>query len=277
MKIARVALALLAFTAPVQADWIYEARGVMSYDDNISRSNREADVRDDAIFRSVLRVGRFDQLTDDLRLTLAADVEGQVLSQFTDFNSFGGMGEASLRHRFGLGALAPFLRVEAGAGYHDFAQSWQDGARFRAGATMGKRLTERFAAELGYRFEAHDAQIRTFERQAHLISLRTACDLTASTQITAKYEYRHGEVVSYGQPPRPDIVAVANALQPVNTFGTPYVAYNLDAATHAVSIGVSHACNRMFALSLAYERQETTAFHLDYSNNVVTASVNASF
>jgi hypothetical protein len=143
--------------------------------------------------------------------------------------------------------------------------------------TFGKRLTERLSLETSYYFDDIEGRVRVFDQQAHHFSVAGSFDLSETTQITAGYELREGEVISYAVPPRPDMVALANALRHVDTFGSDYVAYNLDATTHAFSVGVSQAITRFLALNLRYERQETSRAHLYYINNIFTASLHASF
>ena len=267
----------LAAAGSSSGDWIRDFGGDVSYDDNVSRSNREADERQDVAFRALAHLGRFDQLSDDLRLTLTADFSGEAWERYQDFNNATAAGTASLRYRFGLGAWAPFVRVEGSAGYASFEQSLQDGGRYRSGVTFGKRLTERLSIAASYHFDDNESRVRVFDQQAHHFSLAGSFDLSETTQITAGYELREGEVISYAVPPRPDIVALANALRPVDTFGGNYVAYNLDATTHAFSVGVSQAFTRFLALNLRYERQETSRAHLYYINNIFNASLHASF
>jgi hypothetical protein len=267
----------LAAAGSSSGDWIRDFGGDVSYDDNVSRSNREADERQDVAFRALAHLGRFDQLSDDLRLTLTADFSGEAWERYQDFNNATAAGTASLRYRFGLGAWAPFVRVEGSAGYASFEQSLQDGGRYRSGVTFGKRLTERLSIAASYHFDDNESRVRVFNQQAHHFSLAGSFDLSETTQITAGYELREGEVISYAVPPRPDMVALANALRPVDTFGGNYVAYNLDATTHAFSVGVSQAFTRFLALNLRYERLETSRAHLYYINNIFNASLHASF
>ena len=187
----------LAATGSSSGDWIRDFRVDVSYDDNVSRSNREADERQDVTFRALAHLGRFDQLSDDLRLTLTADFTGEVWERYQDFNNTTAAGTASLRYRFGLGALAPFVRVEGSAGYASFEQSLQDGARYRSAVTFGKRLTERLSLEASYYFDDIDSRVRVFDQEAHHFSLAGSFDLSETTRITAGYELRDGEVISY--------------------------------------------------------------------------------
>ena len=268
---------LLLGTSPAQGDWIRDFRGEVSYEDNLSNSSRAADERDDFSFAGHASFGRFGELTDDLRLTVTADLDARAFARYDDFNSLTIASTAALRYRFGLGAMAPFVRVEATGGYAAFHQSLQSGGRFRTGITAGKRLTERFALDAAYFYEDIGGEIRVFDRFSHAFALNASFDLTERTQLLAGYELRSGEVVSYAVPPRPDIVALANDRRMVDTFGRPYVAYNFDAITNTLSLGVSQALTQSLSLNARYEWQYTTRSHLSYTNNVLRLSIHAAF
>src|SRR5439155_19267378 len=123
----------------------------------------DADARDDFAFNALARFGKFTQLTDVLRFTLTLDVDAQLWTQFEDLDNVAGGATASLRYRFGLGAMVPFVRVEASARYADFQQDLQDGCRYRATVVVGKRIMERLEMEAAYVFDRADTQSRLFE------------------------------------------------------------------------------------------------------------------
>ena len=258
-------------------DWIRDFSGETLYDDNLSNSNRSADQRDDFALEGHVRFGRFEELADALRLTVTADLDAQSFLRYEDFNSVAIGSTMSLRYRFGLGAMAPFLRVEASGGYADFKQALQSGGRYRVGITTGKRMMERFAIDASYFFEDIGGQIRLFDRCSHTFSLAASFDLAQRTQLTAAYELREGEVISYAVPPRPDIIALANARREVDTFGPPYVAYNLDAMTHTLAFGISQALTQSVSLNVRYEWEITTRAQISYVGNVLRVSVHAAF
>lgn len=276
-KACAVLLLLLTGSSRVQGDWIRDFRGEFSYNDNLSNSNRSADQRDDFSWSGQAHFGRFDELIDGLRLTMTADLDAEAFGNYEDFNHLILGSTASLRYRFGLGAMAPFVRVEASGGYANFEQNLRDGGRYRAGLTVGKRLTERLAFDASYFFEDIGGRIRLFDQCSNTFALSASFDLTRTTRLTAGYEFRAGEVISYAVPPRPDIVALANARRSVDTFGRPYVAYNLDAATHGLQIGVSQALTQSVSLNARYEWQHTSRAQLDYYNNILRISIHAAF
>ncbi len=271
-----IVLVLLG-ACPIRGDWIRDFRGEVVYDDNLSNSNRAADQRDDFAFAGRASFGRFCELSDALRLTLTADREARAFARYDDFSGLTIGSTAALRYRGGLGAMAPFLRLEASGGYAAFNQSLQSGGRFRTGLTVGKRLTERFALDASYFYGEIGGEIRVFDRFSHVFALHASFDLTERTRLSAGYELRSGEVLSYAVPPRPDIVALANDRRTVDTFGPPYVAYNLDALTNSLSLGVSQALTQFLSINARYDWQYTTRSHLSYTNNVLRLSIHAAF
>jgi hypothetical protein len=268
---------LLAGAGSATADWIRDFRSEISYNDNLSNSDREADQHGDFSLAGQVRFGRFGELTDHLRFTVTADLDARAFDRYEDFNRVILGSTASLRYRFGLGAMAPFVRIEGSGGYAKFGQYLQDGGRYRAGITIGKRMTERLAIDTSYFFEDIGGRIRLFDRRSHTVALTASFDLTETTRLTAAYEFRDGEVVSYAVPPRPDIVALANTRRPIDTFGRTYTAYNLDAMTHTIAFGISQALTKSISLNARYEWQKTSREQLSYVSNILRVSVHASF
>jgi hypothetical protein len=266
-----------AVAKPAHADWIRDFKTEALYNDNVSRSSRDEDARDDFAFSAAARVGKFTHLASGLRFTLTLDVDSQLWAQYNDFNHTAAGGTASLRYRFGLGANAPFIRVEGSAKYAEFDQDLQDGARYRATVVVGKRFGERLEAQLAYLFDRADARDSLFEVGGHSFLARVAVDVTPSTQLSAEYSARRGEVVSYAVPPRPDLVALAHKRIEVDTFGEPYVAYNLDATTHRLGLGLGQALTKKLGVSLRYEWQVTSRAQIEYTNHVVLAAFQVSF
>ena len=260
------------------ADWIREFRAEGLYNSNVSRSNREEDRLDDFAFGAAVRFGKFTHLdsADRLRLTFTLDLDSQAFAEFDDFSNISAGATASLRYRFGLGAMAPFLRVEGGVRWADFNDELQDGVRSDLSVVIGKRVLERLELQTGYVFDHTQTRTSLYDQQGHGFFARITFDLTSSTQLSAEYSFRDGEVVSYNVPPRPDLIALANTRLDVNIFGTPYVAYNLDATTQRGAFGIHQAITRNVGVSLRYELQSTTRDQIDYTSHVFLAAIHIS-
>ncbi len=269
---------LFCHTDSALADWIRDLRGEVSYDDNLSNSDRDADQRADFAFAGQARLGRFwTNASDALRLTVTGDLDARAFARYQDFNRVLLGSSASLRYRFGLGAMAPFVRIEGGGGYANFEQNLQDGWRYRAALTIGKRMTDRLAIDASYIFENIGGSIRLFDRRSNSFALAASFDLTEKTQLTAFYEFRDGEVVSYAVPPRPDLLALSNANRDVSTFGRIYEAYNLDAMTNTFAFGISQALTQSVSVNVRYEWSETWRDQISYVDNILRLSIHASF
>ena len=229
------------FTTAARADWIRDCSIGGSYHDNLSNSQRRADKQSDLGLEAAERVGKFTQLSEALRFTFTLDLAPQLWAEHTDLDNFQAGGSAALRWRFGLGAMAPFLRTEVSAHYAGFGQDLQDGGRYRGAITLGKRLTERLEVPAAFLLDSARAESQVFDQKGIGFALRAAFDLTGRTQLTLDYNYRWGVVIFHAVSPRPDIVALTNERVAVKTFGPSYVAYKIDATTQGFAVGLNQA------------------------------------
>lgn len=273
---ALAALALCLATS-ARADWIRDFAITGLYNDNVSNSNLSADKLDDFAFDASVRLGKFAELSSAVKVSFTLDFDSRLWANYADLDNLRVGATASLRYRFGLGAMAPFLRLEAGVHYAGFNQDLQDGSRYRVALVAGKRFTDRLEAQAAFLFDAADTQSRLYDQVGFGVSIHASFNLTSSTQLTADYTFRHGDVVSYAVPPRPELAALANDRAGVTTFGTPYVAYNIDATTNSFAVGINQALTRTLGFSLRYEFSETSRSTIHYTNNVFTAAWQLSF
>ena len=267
----------LAWPASVSANWMFDGKSGFLYDSNISRSNRSPDVLDDLAWKTTATAGYGWQLTDDLRLSLLGELESHVWFTYEDLSNFSPSLSGNLRYRFGLGANAPWIRSETKLSYTEVREDRRSGMGFRQGLRIGKNFTERLSADIAYLFDYFGADDVIFDQTGHSGSAHLNFSLTSSTQLSAGYSFRHGDVISHGVPPRPDIVSLASAFGPVTTFNTPYTAYRFDASTHALAAAASHSLNSFAAIQVGYEWQHTERDHLTYINHIVEARFAISF
>jgi hypothetical protein len=257
-----------------RADWRVDAETGTLYDSNLSNSDRASDVKDDWAWQSNLRVGNAFQLTRDLRLNLAIDLHEQIWARFDAFSNLAPGGTASLRYRFGLGRLAPWVLVEDRVAYAFFKEDDRSGVENRFRIRGGFGISERLALEATYTFDDYAAKDAFWDLSGNSGSIRLTFDVTSSLQVALGYLYRNGEVISYAIPPRPDIVALSSARESVNSFGSPpYTAYRLRGVTNAFSASASYTLSKYISLQVNYEFRNTTHGPLDYVNHLVEAKV----
>ncbi len=264
-------------TATARQDWIFDIRTGVLYDSNVSNSDRSADVEKDYAWTAMLSAGQGFQLNDDLRLSVFGEMESQVWMTYGGLSNIEPSLTSNLRYRFGLGKNAPWVRLEAKVGYADFNESRRSGWDIEPGVRVGVSLCERVRLEAAYAYEVYDARDVVFESNAHRLSLWGKVEITTSLQVTVGYTYRNGDVTSSALPPRPDIVAISDVREPINTFDETYVAYRFPATTHIGSIAISQALTNSVALQASYEYQYTTHDSLHYVNHVAELAIAVTF
>src|SRR5207244_5856737 len=85
---------LILSSSFARAEWRIEAETGVVYNSNLSNSDRSADVRDDWAWRSDISAANGLQLTRDLRLSLGADMRGDVWDGVDAFMYIGRGGSA---------------------------------------------------------------------------------------------------------------------------------------------------------------------------------------
>jgi hypothetical protein len=257
----------------VLADWRFDAETGALYDSNLSNSDRASDEKDDWAWKSEARIGNGFQLSRDLRLNVAAVLDGQVWDRFGAFDEIGVGASAGLRYRFGLGRQAPWLLIEDRLTHNFVRDSAQSGWAERLGVRGGIALTDRMAVEAGYTFDHFAAPDDFYDRQGNRADVRLTFDATSSLQFALGYSFRYGDVISYAVPPRPDIVRISSEQRPDAAFGTNpiYTQYHLQVSTNTVSASAAYALTKYFSVQLAYEYSMSTRDPLEYENHVVEA------
>ncbi|NOS74244.1 MAG: hypothetical protein HOP36_06855 [Methyloglobulus sp.] len=295
-----VVAALLCYVTPVQAEWIGNAGIQYEFNSNLSNARLPSDIKSDSAFRPNLSGGKYFQLTDATGLALTADIGGTTYLHFDGLNNVLYGASTTLRHKFGLGGLAPWISLSGSAAYHDFENAPRDGWRYNLSFAMGKRLTERFTLQLKYRYEEQisdriynipglthatfddeDPPIPiggdAFNISAHNVSLTGIFTVTDAVTAFLAYTRREGGITStIGYDP--EILEYGDAVAVDRAFGNNRYAYKVEAGTNLISVGFSWAINGHASLNLGYDWMETTGdHHLEYNNNLAHFSLIYSF
>jgi hypothetical protein len=273
-KLIGLAILVAMVSGAARADWRVDAETGALYDSNLSNSERASDVKDDWAWQSNLRAGNGFQLARDLRLNLGVDLREQVWARFDSFNNLAPGGTASLRYRFGLGRLAPWVLIEDRLGYAFFKEGDRSGVDNKLRIRAGFGITERLSVEAAYTFDDYEARSPFWDLSGNSGAIRLTFDATSSLQLAFGYLYRNGEVISYAIPPSPDFFAHSSARESVNSFGSPpYTAYRLRGSTNAFSASAGYTITKYISLQVNYEFRKTTDGPLEYVNHLVEAKV----
>jgi len=269
-------VALLVLSAPARAQWSSQLEAGYLHDDNLSRAQRSEDkVRASALFARGL-------LTRDF--ALGADSDGHVglegrLNRYSPANgaSFAGAGLlAGARRKLGLGAMAPWVALDASGGYESAREDIRDAYRYAASATLGKRFTPQLEASAGFAYdrrvqrEAAEEEVpgygtKPFSIQGRSWFARASYALGERAALIGAGSLRRGDVVSstrrnFG------IFTASNAIADDPALGADFYAYRLSGARTKSLTGVlSWALDARSALEGTVTKDDTSVGgDLDY-------------
>ncbi len=248
------------------ADWAFDVAAGAGYDDNLSNGFASADRKGGADVTLDLGASLYQQLGSATGLSLGVVAESAVFDQYSGLNHLGLGGRLQVRHKFGLGAQAPWVAAAARAVHDDYNYGYQSGWDLEAGITAGKQLGERWTLQGSVRYDnytadqlqprilprlstaAYDTAGWTFAGQVSFLA-------TPSDLLVASYAWRNGTVTSVTAPDR-EILAYSDAVARDPVFGDPpRIAYRLKAKTDTISLVWSHAFGPRTSLNLTYRYQ----------------------
>jgi hypothetical protein len=181
------------------------------------------------------------------------------------------------QHKFGLGPFAP---VVFGTLALDVIAAHDAGRRGAAGSVaLGwrKRFAETAEFTFTEEFARTDAREAVYDRSGAQSMAAIEYTFTNSMHVDVATFWRHGDVLSYATPPRPDLVALAPHRVTVDTFGRPLVAYSIDADTIGARIAVGRSISADSEISLGYEYRETKRAGFRYLNQLVSVTLEHQF
>jgi hypothetical protein len=142
---------------------------------------------------------------------------------------------------------------------------------------LRRRLSDSLRAALTMEHAGHAARGATFDRTGTETALEIDHDVGDVLRLSFRAAYREGDVLSYGRPPRPDLVPLAPNRAAVTTFGPTMVAYSIEARTVALKLALTRSLGESSALAFGYEWRDTRRSPLRYVNHLVSLSLARQF
>jgi hypothetical protein len=251
------------------AGWTTTADARATWNDNITNANRSVD--------RIAALGTSVEAATSSRIGIARNdaliVGGRVASdwipRFDDLRQHALGGHVEWQHKFGLGPLAPTLGVELAVDAILAPDRDREGTSSAGRVTLRKRFDDVWRATFTQDFGRHDARSPVFDRQSRETSIAVNRPVGEVWFLTLRMSYRDGDVVSYGTPPRPDLVPLAPNRVPTTTFGRTMVAYSIDASSIMGDVALARSIGTASSLTLSYGHRKTYRQPLVYSNNVI--------
>lgn len=264
---------LLAAAALRAQDWAPNLTLSTTWNDNATNADRSADrIAALQTQADLLSTRRFDFGSSD-SVSPEVHLATEWWPRFARLTTASAGLAAGWEHKFGLGALAPVVSVDAAGDLVLAEEAGRRGAAASVTLAVRQRFNDQWRGKLSQQFERLDAHAAVYDRRAAQTTAELSRDLDDVSRLTFAALWRAGDIVSYATPPRPDLVALAPVRQTVDTFRRPLTAYSIDAHTLGGRAELVRAVAPESALILAYEYRDSERGPLRYGNQLVSLTL----
>lgn len=259
--------------APLELDGGAWAR----FESNVSNSDRPSDRVADGFLGGRIEAVFGDVFDRDWRWQAGLVGEGEAALRFWELGHIEAGPRLGLERKFGLGWQAPRVVADLLFAVRGAGQSGASGLRLAPSLSFVWQAGERWGWSVAYLPEWFFAQRSVFASTGNEVGANGWFDLFPDTRMRLGYAFRHGDVVSYATPPRPDIVGIRISQENTNVFGAERVVYRVVANTHRIETGVVQRLTDHLDLSATYRWEITEGQGLVYENHIVELGLGAAF
>lgn len=282
-SLACVCALVFCWSAGARAEWLADIDAGARYESNLTRAQRQADVRADTAATLSAFAARVFAITGADLLTLHADADTEAWARFHGLNLISIGAGATYKHKFGVGLAVPWIGLAASAFNDRYRGAIRDSRRFEASAELGQRFSEIFDASADVAYDRRDARSdqavvpgisgRVFDLRGRSARVRAAYAVTDQLQLDAAVAVRRGDVVSTTRQ-NFAIFLASDAIAPDPSFGDDFFAYRLRGTTRSAAATSSWALSSHSSISVRYADELTRAFGgLDYRGRSTTLTL----
>ena len=277
------------YSGTAHSEWGFDASGGFTYDDNLSNAFEPDERKGDTAAVVDLAGGYRQQLGDSTSLGLSLLGTSQSYLHYTGLSNIGLGARALLRTKFGLGAEAPWLALAAQGVYHNYHDDNLDGWSYEAGATLGKRFGDRWTVSGSVRYDAYVANSTPpvivpglsgspYDVYGWNVGVQARFLATESDLVSLSYNWRTGTVTSVTEPDL-EVLEYSDRVARTTIFGSPEIAYRINANTQTIGIAWSHTLGQhtAFNVAYAYRRSQADSELGVYYANVISITVSYSY
>lgn len=272
LRTAAALLPVAAFfiaTGAAQADWFTDSRFTAVYESNINRAVAEKDHKSDVALEPSVSFGHYAQLADSTGLSVSADLKYSGFARFSGLDQLESSLAFSVKYKWGLGSFAPWAKVYGSGAHVDYREDFRDEDLVQAELLTGKRISERFFAEIGYAYGSGRARDKRFDTRNGVVSAKIYYLLTEQVQAWIGYSRGRGVYIVnlpfYGAAPsNPDAVIV-------NTFEEPMEAFQLHADARILSLGASRSFTNHWSVDISADSIDIVGNGRRYPDSIYKA------
>ncbi|HET7536598.1 MAG TPA: hypothetical protein VFJ90_09105 [Candidatus Didemnitutus sp.] len=241
------------------------ATGRATFADNLSRSTGATEQKDGMVYDGSASAQWHRQVARNLTFAADGTVGGEWVPKFGGLDNFQFGGQLALTYKFGLGPLAPVLRVDANATRYDFREDGRSGWETTVNATLSKRLTETWRVSLTGQWLDYAAQSHPFDVRNHRFGIDTSWDITEVWRFSAGYNRLSGQLTANADGDAwedwengglgPRVADYYNSVPsaPSTAFGNDWIAYRIDCDADIWWLELSFAVGANTSIPLRYE------------------------
>lgn len=237
---------------------------------NHSRTSDPRTAKDAAAHEVAASTDFQRQLTASWQFTGEASASWENVPKFDRLEAWRLGVRGELRHKFGLGPLAPTLDLHAAATRSWVDENGRSGLHLQGGATVRKRFTPAWRAAAGAEWTQYYARHAPFDVRQERLFVSTTWDVTDRWQVQAGAARLDGQVTAnaawavyrtalaggFGAAIQSYYRAIPWHM--THTYGPRWVAYRVDARADQWWVGLAPALGESTSVPLRYERVEVT-------------------
>lgn len=263
---ASMALSAGRAVADEEVRFVTDGELTATYDNNVSRAERERDIlRDYSLLANVDVVMR-TQPSFSTALNLRAFLEGEAYQDIDTLNRGSAGGQAILRWQPTRGYSAPVYQFTLTAQLDNYDVSQRDSMVYTAQAFGSKRLNDRLMMAVGVEGVDRVSDGTVFDTKNGRLFVNLDAELTDSLAAYGGYSYLYGDTFSSAQlifcngVAANDIFGLiksSSAIEKDQAFNQKFcgtwVAYRLTASTHVLTLGLNQAFGHRLSADLSVQ------------------------
>lgn len=230
-------------------------------DDNIGRSQFDADRKDDVILNTTADATFTKGFGTLSALRFTASFRDERFSDFDGLSSSQAGVTVDYRFQTRISFSAPRYSVFVRFTDLDFETDIRDGDSLELGFSVAKRMTNKITAALGVTGSDREARGAVFDLERIRYFGNLDWQLTPRVAMYSNYSFIDGDVFSTATP-NLQILNWADAIEPDNAFGgvaNSKFVYRLDADTQILRLGTNIAINQGSSLDISVDVLDSDA------------------
>ena len=252
-------MAALLFCTPAPALPPIDLEAAFTYDDNVTRAERDSDILDDSFLSVQVGTSFLQWLNQNNRVIYRSFLRGEFYDKYDKLSNATAGVSATYQHRASGAFTSPTYGAFIRAAINEYDNSeLRDSDLLSVGVSFRKPFTDRIVYTAQLSFNKRDSDSTVFDTSE--VSLLQNLDYTLGDSWTMyfTYNYLDGDVTSTAVPWLA-IVNVADAINADDAFGGGLFAYRLDARTHVVTLGSNFRVNEKNSFDLSVRWVDSTA------------------